>query len=293
MPKPKPTVASLTKAADALPGDLDTFAAEHGLGEDDLALHIDQKLDGDVWLGTRFADRAEHLTNRIAQDVLTQMDQSLMAQESYDEFEARMMKNLGIDAAQVKAEGMGWLGKADRQLAQETRLAWNTALVSANRDADTVLVWRAVLDDVTTPTCWENHGQLIDDIGMSPPEHFGCRCDIFSCPSPESEDEEWAALGQEILDEMAAERDSGSAETTREVEVPCKLSRFATLREGYVSTWAEKPQPTERRPSRLWKRIAQHFPEQETTQFSETERQPSGAESRLWQRIRERLGEEY
>lgn len=174
--------------------------------EDTVALHIDRKLHAEVWNGTRFTDRVNYLSNELAKDLVGGIERSMLAQESYGEFEGRLFKEMGLDTP----EPAGRLAKLNTQLDQEIKMGWNRALVDVNSAPDTVVVWEAVLDDRTTQVCWDKHGTVIGD-GELPPEHYNCRCAPKTIPSPDSNDEAWASLGASILEEMAEERDSGSA----------------------------------------------------------------------------------
>ena len=183
-------------------GDILELSHEMSAPTESVTLQIDAALDPLIWNGTTFEDRTTHLVSTTARDMVTQMERSLMQQESYDEFSRRMMKQMGIEDMSAK----GVLRDMINQLKMEGSVAWNEAMISANQQDDTVLVWSAILDDRTTPTCVDNHGKLIDDIGETPPEHWGCRCSILTNANPDSTDEAWAAEGQSILDEMEAEK---------------------------------------------------------------------------------------
>lgn len=177
---------------------------------DALTIELDQQIGDSVWAGSTLWDRTAHMLGNLSSDVMGAIEQSLLAQESYETFEARMLKALGIP--EPGRDPSALLADLDTQLWNEAKLAWNRGMVIANDQEDTILVWRAELDDRTTPGCWARHGRPITALhGEMPPRHYNCRCDVITVPNPYAADAEWAAFGQEILDEMAAEREGGQA----------------------------------------------------------------------------------
>lgn len=184
--------------------DLIILSEDMALPSDSVTLQIDSALDGAVWNGTTFEDRTVHATSLAARDLVTEMERSLMQQESYDDFADRMLGEMGVDTSASK----GVLGGLINQLKNESRLAWNTSMVAANDDEDTIIVSESVLDPVTTTQeCWDRHGVPLEDIGETMPYHWGCKCGPRTIPNPNSTNPDWAALGQQIMEEMAAERD--------------------------------------------------------------------------------------
>jgi len=229
--------------------ELDEEARELGVPEESLLLAIDRKLDERVVAGTNFADRFTQLNRSLAAEVVLQLDRSLVAQETYEEFEGRMLDALGVE----EVEPAGALAKLDAYFYGEAKLAYNEAMQEANRQEETVTVWRAQLDNVTTPGCWARHGLRIEEDlgGEVPPRHPRCRCDVLTIPDPESEDEEWAALGQETLDEMEAERREGSepGDLRSEALRPLRLWRLESRDQEHA--WMRVTDGA--RPSRLWR----------------------------------------
>lgn len=203
------TVGEVVDAIDALPDTPGGVGGETGVNPDLLALHIDQHLDATVWNGTQAPDREMNTIRIVGQAFADEVYRSLGAQESYDEFEARMFQRMGIGEMESDT-GTAAMRALDLELETETRLAWNAGLIAANADEDTELVWRAQMDDRTTEGCWQNHGFTSDQLGdPALPRHYRCRCDWWTIPNPDSEDPDTADEGQSILDEMAAERESG------------------------------------------------------------------------------------
>lgn len=192
-------------------------AKKLGLNEDTVALWIDANLDQRVWEGTQMRDRALKVSEGFRQTLLGQVNQSMFDQDNYDDFEARLLERLGINA---ENETAGPLRNMLTDLSMENRIAWSAGLKTANAQDDTVLVWKAVLDSSTTQFCWNAHGLLIDEVGELPPHHFGCRCSPLSIPSIYSANLEWAAMGAAIIDEMREERDSGDAVNESAPPVP-------------------------------------------------------------------------
>lgn len=199
MPPPKPLVFTVTGPSPI------------------VAAKIDAKLEKHSVAGTTYDQRLSHLVSDANRAITDALAKSLMGQESYDEFRTRMLKRLGVKDETAK----GPLATLQRQMRSEARVAWNEAKLIVTRHIggdDQVAVWRAILDDSTTPGCWVRHGRLIEEElgGEVPLRHWGCRCDVILIPNPSSDDPEWAALGQEILDEMAAEREQdGLQESAR------------------------------------------------------------------------------
>ena len=188
-------------------GDILELSHEMSAPTESVTLQIDAALDPIVWNGTTFDDRTTHLVSTSARNMVTQMERSLMQQESYDEFRTRMLKQMGVEDLSQK----GVLRDMMVQLKTEASVAWNEAMISANQGDDMILVSRAVLDERTTPECIDAHG-LTEDEGAPPiPRHFLCRCDWVSVMNPDSTDPEIAAQGQAVLDEMEAERESWAA----------------------------------------------------------------------------------
>src|ERR1035437_10006857 len=77
-------------------GDLIELSDDMSLPEETVGLQIDATLDPVIWNGTTFMDRGIHAISTTARDLVTQMERSLMQQESYTEFSGRMMKQMGI-----------------------------------------------------------------------------------------------------------------------------------------------------------------------------------------------------
>lgn len=202
-----------------------------------VGLAIDARLADHVFSGTTFEQRIEHLVNGANRAIAEAIGTSLVEQESYDEFRDRMLKKMGV----VNPEQPGGpLAKFQRQMRAEARLAWNESIIIVNRHVgggDQVAVWEARLDDRTTPQCWEHHGRLIETElqGETPPLHWGCRCKPRLIPNPWSADPEWAALGQAILAEMAAEREQGDLQESGLTYLRSPISQ-ATARSGHGET---------------------------------------------------------
>lgn len=145
---------------------------ETGLSEDTLALQLNRNLDARVWNGTRFTDRAAHLSGGLGKLITNELEKSLLAQETYEAFEARMLGKLGVTDI---AEPLGPLRDMDNMLRSEAKIAWNEGMLTANQaETDTVPVWRCQLRPTSTAGCVANHGQLIDELGESPLAHWGC-----------------------------------------------------------------------------------------------------------------------
>lgn len=243
-PGTKPLAAEMTASVDE---------SSIWADENTVALHIDRKLQAEVWNGTRFTDRVSYLSNEMAKDLVGEVERSMLAQESYDEFEGRLFKNLGLDTP----EPAGRLAKLNNQLGQEIKMGWNRALVDVNDAPDTIVVSEAELDDRTTQGCWDKHGTILAD-GEFGLYHWGCRCRPRTIPSPDSDNAEWAALGQSILEEMAEERDSGSA--LNESARPSRLFGYNAV-DGASIGYEEAPPPvlvgapSGSLPSRLFSRL--------------------------------------
>lgn len=207
----------------------------------DVTLRIDRRLNTSTWNGSRMADRVSRLSRHYEEELLDQIEASLLNQESYDDFANRLTGNIGVKYR----EPQGPLGDMIFAVDNESRIAWGDALLRYNRQPDTVNVWAAELDESTTPGCWNSHGKYGENLhGATVPRHFGCRCKWLSVPNPESKNEEWAAMGRDVIEEMILERESGNA-VAREAESPRWLtagvagaSRFRSLRR-LLHEWAE------------------------------------------------------
>lgn len=200
---------------------------ETGLSEDTLALQLNRNLDARVWNGTRFTDRAAHLSGGLGKLITNELEKSLLAQETYEAFEARMLGKLGVTNI---AEPLGPLRDMDNMLRSEAKIAWNEGMLTANQsESDTALVWRCQLKPTSTAECVRNHGMLIDDVGYTPLAHHGCGCDVISCPDSESDDPAIAAAGQAFLAAMAAEREAHEQQYG-DVMQEAEPSRFAFIR---------------------------------------------------------------
>jgi len=201
MPKPKqPTIK-------AMRADLVRRIKPIANPEQILALQIDRNLEGRIWAGTTLNDRTRRAGGTLSRDLLGQVERSLFNQESYEEFEGRMLKHLGISTETPS----GTLAKLEQQLYMEAKLGWNTAMASKNVQVGTVPIWRVyAFDDSLTPGCLRNHGKIVTTQlrGRTPPRHWGCRCDTIQVPDPTSLDAKWAALGRETIDAMIEERES-------------------------------------------------------------------------------------
>lgn len=197
-----------------------------------LALQIDRDLSSRVWAGTTRMDRQNRAIRVVGQTLYDEIEKSLLQQEDFDSFEARLLKRMGVGPMEKDTGGRA-LRSIETALEHETRLAWNRGIAVANQQEDTVTVWNAVLDDVTTAGCWDNHGKPLDELDDEIPRHFGCRCSPRIVPDPDSQDPDWAALGQSILDDMADEREAGEGVpehgASRETLRP---SRFWSFREA-------------------------------------------------------------
>jgi hypothetical protein len=231
-PKKPETVEQLAFDIEGGTDTLGGIAAETGIGETALALKIDSTLGEHIWSGANFEDRTGYLTNQITQDIITDVERSLMAQENYEDFVDRMFKNLGIDDTS-DSQPSARMRDIDNQLKAEGKVAWNEAMVSANADReDTTLVWRSVLIPTTTRGCAARHGRRIEEDldGETPELHFGGYCDVYTIPNPDSEDPDTAAEGQAIMDEMQAEREAWGATDADLMEEsdrkPSRLFRF-------------------------------------------------------------------
>lgn len=204
-----------------------------GLDETTVALAIDGRLDSKVWNGSKSVDRLAHVGRKFTNALLNEIEKSLLGQESFDDFERRVQRAFGVTP---EREPQGVLRDLMFDLGNEVKIAWNDSLVRYNEQQDTVLLWGAELDDVTTPGCWHNHGKIMGrETFDAIPRHGGCRCRPVRAPDPESEDAEWAALGRQIIADMVADREDG-APVAREAEVPRwnaperGLTRFRSLR---------------------------------------------------------------
>lgn len=199
-----------------------------GISGDALLLQIDRQMNERIWGGTKFEDRAFKLSADTFRNLATEIERSLVAQESYRDFEARMLKHFGID----DVEPLGVLRNLNNAIDAEAKLAWSTAMVAVNQgDTDTALVSRSRLrPGHTTAGCWARHGRLLSEIGEAPPYHWGCECDAETVPNPDSENEEVATQGRAILERMAAERDA-NPQPAQESARPLRPSRFVSLRE--------------------------------------------------------------
>lgn len=236
--KKKPqSVEQLQFDIEGRPDTLGSIAAATGIGETSLALKIDSTLGERVWSGAQFEDRVGYLTNQISQDVITDVERSLMAQENYEDFIQRMFKNMGIDDTS-DAQPSARMRDIENQLKAEGKVAWNEAMVAANQDkGDVALVWRSVLQPSTTPGCAARHGKLIqEDLGGETPGlHWGCKCDLLTIPNPNSENEETARQGQKIIDEMMEERAAfgvNDSDMLEESENPSRLFQFMRFKEA-------------------------------------------------------------
>ena len=226
-PEVAETIGDLSSLIDELPATLGGVAGEAGVAEAILALQVDRNLDARIWAGTQVTDRVQHTMRIVGRDLYGEIEKSLLAQESFDEFEARMMRRMGIGALE-KDTGGAAMRAIELEMDTETRLAWNDGIEAANQQEDTITVWAAEMDDVTTQGCWDSHGFTFEELGARPPRHFRCRCGPKIVPNPDSNDPEWARLGQDIIEEMAAERESGEGlqESVRAFK-PSRLFREA------------------------------------------------------------------
>lgn len=177
-----------------------------------IALVIDADLDSQIWNGTEWSDRVYQVTEDLTRGLLQQMERSLVAQEDYDTFEARMLKSVGLD----DVEPAGALRDLETRLVTENRIAWNRATIAAQDGGggETVTVWSSRLEPPsgrgrgTTPGCAWSHGRdLIDLPDPTIPKHWGCKCQLIVLPDPSSSDPDQAAIGQSILDSMAEDRE--------------------------------------------------------------------------------------
>lgn len=206
---PRPSIQAVADSIGDEPESLADLAGGRA-DPDFLALQIDNDLDARVWMGTRAHDRVMRAGALVGRSLYDEIEKSLYQQESYDEFETRLLKRLGVGPNE-ETIGNAALRALDATLDNEVRLAWNEGILAAVGDEAMVAVWRAELDDATTPGCWDNHGRLMEELDETPPRHPRCRCSPYSIPDPNSPDPDWARLGREILEEMAEERDSGGA----------------------------------------------------------------------------------
>jgi len=175
-----------------------------------VLVHIDRALGGRVWAGTRTEDRALHLERAVALELMQQIERSLMAQDSFDDFTARLDRQFGIGPQELRA-GSTPLRRLEQAVEHEARLAWNRgtlAATAAEPEHATVPLWASALLPTTTPGCWASHGRRIDTEleGVTPQRHQGCKCYVLSVPDPDALDAEWAAQGAVILAAMAEER---------------------------------------------------------------------------------------
>lgn len=201
------SIDDLAGSITALPDDVGAVASEFGLSPDTLALAIDGSLAPMIWRGSTTQDRINHAALTFNRDLLASVENSLLAQERYEDFEQRLFRELGIEGD----EPAGALKDFASTINAETKLAWNTAMVAANQGEDSISVWRSALMPTTTPACAARHGRPIDEIGETPPLHIACVCDVFTVPNPDSADPDVASEGQSMLDEMEAEREAWGA----------------------------------------------------------------------------------
>lgn len=206
-----------------------------------LALAVDVGLRDRVWNGARFEDRIGQFKNSVLRTTLDQMEKSIMAQETYDDFEARMLKQLGLDKADE-----GPVGSVQRDLETrveaEGRLGWNEAILRQHSgDPETIIVWSSRLltpgpdGKGTTPGCAWRHGRTAEEMPSSElPRHWKCKCTWLVIPSPYSADPDIAAQGAEILAAMAADREAWLSENGIGNDAAMmesnKPSRFVALR---------------------------------------------------------------
>lgn len=206
-------------------------AGHAGVNEDLLALQIDRSLNSQVWAGTTTQDRLARVGSILKRSLFEEIEKSLYAQESYDEFEARMMRSMGVGPVETRT-GNAALRAMDLAVETEARLGWGEGMRAANQAEDTIEVWRARMDDRTTAGCWNNHGKPMTKARGPLPRHPRCRCEPYTIPDPNSADPKWAKLGRDIMADMEAERESGEGlEESVRVRV-LKPSRFASFREA-------------------------------------------------------------
>lgn len=193
-----------------------------------LAAQIDNRLGVGIWTGSTFEDRTTHAIDGFARNLVSDIETSLLAQESYGDFEARLFKKMGIADSK---EPLGTLAQFDTLIRSEANLAWNEAMIAANADTDTALVWECQLKPTSTPGCIWRHGRTIDELqGETPLRHFGCGCFVTTIPDPDSQDPARAEAGRAMLAQMAAEREeAGGGDEFEESDAP--PSRFHALRE--------------------------------------------------------------
>lgn len=263
-PKKKNPKVSPAEILKPPPPAIDIEAAAGGLGSDTLALHIDRQLNTQVWNGTRFDDRMFQASEELTRGLLQQMERSLVSQEAYDDFEARFLKQLGLDSD----EPAGALRDLETRILGENRIAWNQASIAAQGDdVDTTLIWSSRLEPPTgkgkgtTAGCAWSHGRSLEELpDPTLPKHWGCQCMAQSIASPDSNDPERAASGALILAAMADERDAflaayypdanGMQESARTPLRPSRLFREADAAAPLSMPPAESTRPQRR--SRLF-----------------------------------------
>ncbi len=167
---PHPDPPSLLRERDTEPSAV-AVSTPPPADTDALAVRIDSQLDAEIWHGSQFVDRVNGTIRIVGQSMADEIQRSLFAQESYDEFEARM---LGFAPLEPET-GSAAMRAMDLALDTEVRRAWNAGIEAAMAgDEDTLTVWRAQMDDRTTEMCWQRHGLELNTIGARPPAHFRC-----------------------------------------------------------------------------------------------------------------------
>lgn len=232
-PDRAPTVRALVDTIAGLPDNPTAVGQAERISPEMLTVQIDRSLSAGVWNGTTFTDRLTRAVTSASRTLVDEVEKSLLGQESYDDFERRMLGRLGVGPMEPDTGGAA-MRALDTFLDTEVRVAWGEGLVTVNQVEDTVLVARAVLDDRTTLGCWQAHGRTREELGAdyTLPRHWRCRCDWLTVPNPASANREWAAMGQAILDEMAEERDAGDAEMMERWVPPIRPSRFRSFRDA-------------------------------------------------------------
>jgi len=162
----------LKTAISLFPDQPSQLAKSYGISEDTLVLQIDRQMNERVWAGGKFVDRNITLEANTYRKLLGEIERSLGAQESYDEFRERILKRMGVSTKKVT----GPLADLAQRAKTEARLAWNEGVVAANAKPRTVGVWLTQNDDRVTPYCAARHGkEIVRDLGGEMPlAHYGC-----------------------------------------------------------------------------------------------------------------------
>lgn len=157
-----------------------------------------QELSTTLTGGGSAFDRFFHLGEELKQRLASNVRQSLLNGEPFEDLRARIHASFGVDTlAEPKFNAYGSV----QVYRNEARRQWGLLMQDHAEAVGALQVWWAELDDRTTPGCLARHGRAINELGDRPPRHTNCRCTILVAPAetgPESF-ADWRADADEWL----------------------------------------------------------------------------------------------